>query len=875
MLYKCLAFAISACMLAAGGAVSVEIEAHEEDRELYKTNPAGKIYKLSNTFEVDTPAGVAIGFFKNEYGTFVSSAAHDCIFFVDYYTKGVLLAAGMIDTPGIVDGQLNFARFSDPTRMAYDLDFGRLYVADKKTGRVRILTFSDEKVTTMKTASGDIVTFAFGVQSGGVFPGMDVQIAGQNLFVTDTESLYKVTSSSGLAGLANGAVVTKYESLTNYMALHSYPHTATQSSYVYSACPDIARGLLYVAISFSKNVILSIPISATASGAADKIKVLVGNEDKTYYMCHECGDAPSTVNGYFGADPGAVELSFPMHLRYSKLIDTLFVAETYPVFSDPAFLFGSQTIRRIDLRLKTVDTYVGRDFSHGVEGYGVTGTLGGDKEGEANQVELSYPISIDVTQDVDNDGFPQMAIADLDNGVLKSGVTLRVPTGRPTQFSPPTYKPTTTAQFYTAAPTLKAQFVTVKPTTVAQFSTAVPTVKGQFSTNVPTAAAQFVTQAPTLKAQFVTAAPTKPAQFSTAAPTAKANFVTNAPTTVAQFKTGSPSNAAVPAATTQPTTASQFLTAAPTNEAQFHTRAPTTAAQFSSSGPTTAEQAFTQAPTTVAQFETAAPTTDGQFATSSPSTAVPSASPTTAAQFVTEAPTTAEQFNTARPTTTAEFNTAAPTSTAQFSTAKPTTTAQFSTTTPTTIAQHSTARPTTIAQFTTQSPTTVEQFSTDTPTTTAQFMTNPPSVAPSQSPTEVIVTIQQNDAKNTLAMDGPAFLAIVVGGSCCTCCLLAYFILFWFGFIKREKKDKEGEWASAQAGESLDQLPNSHHELLAVIQDSMEAAAEGSVSDDASNMNRESFNGSANGGASMAGSVGDTMRSGRSGRSGTSVASEV
>ena len=177
-----------------------------EERELYPSYPPGKIYQIKTIFEIDTPGGVAIGYFRNEYGTFVSSVARDCIFFVEYYTQSVTFVAGTLDNPGKIDGQFQFAKFNDPTRMAYDLEFGRLYVAEKKTGTIRVLTFSDEQVTTVRTSSGDPVTFAFGVQSGGVFPGLDVQQAGDTLYVTDTLSLYTITSNSGLAGIARRQV---------------------------------------------------------------------------------------------------------------------------------------------------------------------------------------------------------------------------------------------------------------------------------------------------------------------------------------------------------------------------------------------------------------------------------------------------------------------------------------------------------------------------------------------------------------------------------------------------------------------------------------------------------------------------------------------
>jgi DNA-binding beta-propeller fold protein YncE len=108
-----------------------------EKRELYATPPAGKIYKLETIFQIPNPTGVASGFFRDEYGVFVSTAAYDVIFFIDSLSLTSTLVAGIVGFQGTKDGNFHSATFSDPTRMAYDDNYGRLYVADRNRSGLR------------------------------------------------------------------------------------------------------------------------------------------------------------------------------------------------------------------------------------------------------------------------------------------------------------------------------------------------------------------------------------------------------------------------------------------------------------------------------------------------------------------------------------------------------------------------------------------------------------------------------------------------------------------------------------------------------------------------------------------------------------------
>ncbi len=484
------------------------------------------------------------------------------------------------------------------------------------------------------TGDGTPIKFESGVQRGGIFPGFDLQFGGNSLYVTDTLNLYSVTSDVGRGNIPTDAIITQYFALNQYMSIHNYPTLLDngQNSYIYGVAPDNARGILYVSVSFAKNVILTVPMNAYDADSFDGIEVLMGDEAATFEMCDNCANAPRAINGYYGNNPADIKLAFPMHIKYHELLDSIFIAESYPVLSQPSYFFGSQTIRRADIKSKIIETYIGVDFSDSSVEYMSYGTLGGFKNGDSKHAEMSYPIAIDISQTL-VDGFPQIVVADLENSAIRQAALYIVPTAAPTirYF---TEAPSKSEQFHTSAPTLETQFNTKSPTSTQQFYTSAPSAPSQFVTNAPTQVIQFSTDIPTTTQNFVTSVPTTVHQFSTSAPSLQEQFSTSIPTI-----------AGVPS-TESPTQASQFITSTPTYMEQFTTAAPSLHEQFHTALPTSGEQFVTSAPTNLQQFVTSAPSTASQFLTSAP---------TTLEQFVTNIPTRLEQFVTPVPTPSRNF----------------------------------------------------------------------------------------------------------------------------------------------------------------------------------------------------------------------------
>lgn len=707
----------------------------EMRRSLYPDSPPGREFGVETLFKVRYPVGMVQGVYQGRAGVFVSSLDYNTIFFVEFDSYAVHLVAGVHDKGGGADGSFAQATFSGPSRMCYDETFKFLYVGDKKSGHIRVLYMTSKWVLHVTNWRGTRIQFNYGVQNTGIFPGFDLQINGNFMYVTDTLKLYSITSDmgrgvKGRGNIPNAAEITEYASLTAYMLIQNYPQLQQQPSYVYSAAPDGARGLIYVSVSFAKNVVLAVPMAATKAADAGLIYVLIGDEDSTFEMCGECYSTPRAVNGFFGNDPADVKLTFPMHLKYSRLMDSLFIAESYPVLSDPSFYFGSQTIRRADLTKKILETYIGKDFSNtGDPSYRLYGTKGGNVDGPVATAQLAYPIAIDVSSYLDSSGFPIITIADLENSAVRFVGNRGVPTTSPTIFR--SEAPTKTSQFVTQAPTTPSQFNTLAPTMDYKFLTSAPSTSSQFFTQAPSSPSQFITSAPTTSAQFLTQAPTLLDQFSTNAPTTNSQFGTSTPTKVSQFTTPVPTAVLVTSAPT-----AVLATDCPTKAAQFSTNVPTLAIQFSSPAPTTKEQFLTRAPSKDEQFLTQAPTKEDQFSTAAPSTFRTDAptqpqqftteAPTLSLQFVTNAPTSARQFVTPSPTSQSQFYTQAPTLSEQFHSEAPTSSAGFSTSTPTLAVQFSTPAPSSAQQFFTNSPTEAEQFVTSTPTRTEQAATRTP-----------------------------------------------------------------------------------------------------------------------------------------------------
>ena len=243
----------------------VELELEETRiRSLYSTFPVeGGHYSVDTVSNnITKPAGVEAGYYKGQYGLFISSTMMYTISFFHYRTFERTLVAGVPNTYGSHDAQLLYSLFASPTRMAYDFKNNRLFVAERRSGNIRIVDFPSDQTRTLQNAETQAnIQLQYNLQTGSTYPGLDLQIAGDVLYAVDTVKLYSLTSAdgSGLAGLPySGAVLTEHTALTQYFDYNGYEMSASLRSCVYSVAPDTQKGVLYVAVSYARNVILQV-----------------------------------------------------------------------------------------------------------------------------------------------------------------------------------------------------------------------------------------------------------------------------------------------------------------------------------------------------------------------------------------------------------------------------------------------------------------------------------------------------------------------------------------------------------------------------------------------------------------------------------------
>lgn len=409
-------------------------------RSLYSQFPvAGGHYSvdtLSNN--ITKPSGVEAGYFKGHYGLFVSSTMMYTISFFHYRTFERTLVAGVPHSYGSYDAQLLYSLFAGPTRMSYDFKNNRLYVAERRSGNIRILDFpSDQTKTLQDSATGQSLRLQYNIQTGSTYPGMDLQISDDVLYAVDTVKLYAIVAAdgSGLVGLPyHGAVLTEFTGLTQYFAYKGYDFSASLRSCLYSVAPDNYRRVLYVAVSYARNVILKVPMDPGEPYTA--ISVLMGDEADPFMGNIAGSIPPAAQNGNiylfedsaeekdegasgsasgegsavvvensdqagrmlndhnFAIYPNNVLLSFPMHLRLSQDAGVLYFSEAYPTTSDDRYFFGSLSIRRLVFASGEVDTYAGVDQSHdNSTAYIHIGGEGGTGDGLVEEAEFVYPMS--------------------------------------------------------------------------------------------------------------------------------------------------------------------------------------------------------------------------------------------------------------------------------------------------------------------------------------------------------------------------------------------------------------------------------------------------------------------------------------------------
>jgi hypothetical protein len=460
-------------------------------RILYDLDIGGLVTDSVLTYSTVTdPVGIVVGQYHGYKGLFISSFFTHSIYFLSLdhqghtkVTMNPVKISGGTDSIDL-DGSLSSASYAEPSRMAYDHTCNYLFVATRRTLKIRLLKLGQGVVSTLQ--GDDDVDISYGQPSQySLFPGIDIQnIDNRYLFVAVGSKLYRISSSSSTQSgeaasfcdsIGTSAVNEEYGSLSKYLEANNYGDNAR----VYSVAPDENRGYLYVAICDQKNVILKVPIDTVLARDFTLVVRLLGVESASWFGDTSLQQPPISSNGYAQySGNSAVKLSFPMHLQFDQHNQYLYWSECFPYAGD--FLLGSLAIRRLSLitghhptspfslSLSTVltllyslllstaglvDVYAGEDFSKDMETYAYMGTQGGYVDGEVNVAQFKYPISFALSTEEDNLGIATgvLYVADRFNNAIRRVANIVdtpapsisfAPTPVPTISFSPTEKPT-------------------------------------------------------------------------------------------------------------------------------------------------------------------------------------------------------------------------------------------------------------------------------------------------------------------------------------------------------------------------------------------------------------------------------------------------
>lgn len=237
--------------------------------QLIQTNLLYEKFPVENGFyglktillNISKPTGIEIGLYKENEGLFISSITLSCIYFINKITLNYNIIAGIPYNSGYNDGQLLYSLFSSPSRMIYDYNKNVLYITEKLTGMIRILNFNSDQVQTLYYINNnnnyEILKFQHSIQTSGDFPGLDIKLSNNILYIVDTIKLYQINSITFINGHNIGTVI-EYTNLLTYMDTNGYPVSENLRSCLYSVAPDEKRKVLYVSVSYAKNVILQV-----------------------------------------------------------------------------------------------------------------------------------------------------------------------------------------------------------------------------------------------------------------------------------------------------------------------------------------------------------------------------------------------------------------------------------------------------------------------------------------------------------------------------------------------------------------------------------------------------------------------------------------
>lgn len=230
---------------------------------LYEIFPVKNGYYNLKTINLNITKllGLELGKYKDINGLFFTSISLNCIYFINLNNYYYNIIAGIPYSSGNNDGQLLYSTFNNPSRLLYYQNKNQLFITEKLTGIIRIIDFNSDQVKSLyyinNEGNKELLQFESNVQTGGDFPGLDIKLSNNILYVVDTIKLYQISSIVTDNGQEIATVI-EYTNLATYMDVHGYPVSANLRSCIYSVAPDEKRKVLYVSISYAKNLILQV-----------------------------------------------------------------------------------------------------------------------------------------------------------------------------------------------------------------------------------------------------------------------------------------------------------------------------------------------------------------------------------------------------------------------------------------------------------------------------------------------------------------------------------------------------------------------------------------------------------------------------------------
>jgi tetratricopeptide (TPR) repeat protein len=387
--------------------------------------------------------GVEAGYYLGKFGVFVTTGTQVSFLNGTYLSNGnqqALVRVAGSATAGDSDGSFSStsASFKSLGRMKYDSTSNTLFGTSDANNLIRILYFPTQQVYTVSDSSNNRYVFPSPSQysnAGGRYPGMDIDLSGSYLYVTDRRNLYNLTRVSGSPNIFN-YVRRQYTTLNQFMTVNSWPI----SSYIFGIAAVESQQMIYATVSYSINVIIRIPMS---SSHYSDIVILAGDQSKVY---GGLGDSTPYLLDGFGT---AALLAFPSSLTFDPIGNALYFTEAFTEFdaSIDGWNEGSLTVRRVDLGTGYVSKYVGYDYSQNRDENGFYVTSGGYRDGWGGVAQFSYPLTISYSSS--RLGGPVLYVVDYFNTVIRTVYTAigavptavtHTPTSKPTPV--PTFLPT-------------------------------------------------------------------------------------------------------------------------------------------------------------------------------------------------------------------------------------------------------------------------------------------------------------------------------------------------------------------------------------------------------------------------------------------------